>query len=125
MKNKINSPQRNNKNNKNKNQKVKMYISPLLPKRQPRSSFKQRMLTVDSSQIKKDAEGAFDLKFSPDVTEGWKFPVQMILGPISKVTTDDVIKYVKKNNQEIAGSRMCAQHYLLRISNEGQALVMI
>ena len=82
MKNKINSPQRNNKNNKNKNQKVKMYISPLLPKRQPRSSFKQRMLTVDSSQIKKDAEGAFDLKFSPDVTEGWRFTAEITLGLI-------------------------------------------
>lgn len=47
------------------------------------------------------------------------FPVQIILGPMSNLATDDIIKYIKKHpkkpkNQELARSWRCAQHRLLR-----------
>ena len=63
-----------------------------------------------------------DLKFSPNVTEGWRFPVQVGLGPLSLVPTDDVIKYVKKlpkipNNSKKGGVMDVWAASVVRISH--------
>ena len=37
-----------------------------------------------------------DLRFSPIVAEGWRFPVRVNLWPLCLVPTDEIIKYIKK-----------------------------
>ena len=37
-----------------------------------------------------------DLIFSSNITEGWRFPVGVVLKPLPEVATGDVTKYVKK-----------------------------
>ena len=105
-----------NEQKKTKYEKIelKVYIRPLLPKLIPRPSFQQRFfLFLHRYNLSLRAHlTSIDLKFSPNVTESWRFPVRVGFGTLPLATTDDIIKYVKKrpktpNNNKKGGGHEC------------------
>ena len=76
---------------------------------------------------------AINLKFSSYITEGLRFPVQVVLGQLLHVPTDNVNKYVQKRpktpknqqqQQQQQQKMERLQHQLLWVPAEGQFLVL-
>ena len=112
--------------------KIKLYIGQLFPKWQPRSSFQRRMF-LELTNIRRRWESIWrpiDLKFLPDVTDGWRFPVWIIMVSFPQVPTDDFIKYIKKHHKTPKKSGnggfidTCAAS-LVGGTTEGQLLVLL